>query len=93
MKDLGNTIYAFGCVVTATVLGIGVADSWFGHHQLTAFLSWVLATIPHLCMFWLVVSLERISPRRFPPPWTAELQPNYYVVRDVAALPLTDPIK
>jgi len=22
------------------------------------------------------------SPRRFPPPWTAELQPNYYVVRD-----------
>jgi len=22
------------------------------------------------------------SPRRFPPPWTAEVQPNYYVVRD-----------
>ena len=22
------------------------------------------------------------SPRRFPPPWSAELQPNYYVVRD-----------
>jgi len=22
------------------------------------------------------------SPHRFPPPWTAELQPNYYVVRD-----------
>ena len=22
------------------------------------------------------------SPRRFPPPWPAELQPNYYVVRD-----------
>jgi hypothetical protein len=21
-------------------------------------------------------------PRRFPPPWSAELQPNYYVVRD-----------
>ena len=20
--------------------------------------------------------------RRFPPPWTAEVQPNYYVVRD-----------
>jgi len=20
--------------------------------------------------------------RRFPPPWSAELQPNYYVVRD-----------
>jgi hypothetical protein len=23
-----------------------------------------------------------MSPRRFPPPWSAELQPNYYVVRD-----------
>ena len=22
------------------------------------------------------------SPRRFPTPWSAELQPNYYVVRD-----------
>ena len=22
------------------------------------------------------------NPRRFPPPWSAELQPNYYVVRD-----------
>ena len=22
------------------------------------------------------------APRRFPPPWTAEVQPNYYVVRD-----------
>ena len=22
------------------------------------------------------------SPRRFPPPWSAELQPNYYVIRD-----------
>jgi len=22
------------------------------------------------------------SPRRFPAPWSAELQPNYYVVRD-----------
>ena len=22
------------------------------------------------------------SPRRFPPLWSAELQPNYYVVRD-----------
>ena len=49
MKDLGNTIYAFGYVVAATVLGIGVADYWFGKHQLTAFLSWaVLATIPWL---------------------------------------------
>ena len=32
MKDLGNTIYAFGCVAAATVLGIGFADYWFGHH-------------------------------------------------------------
>ena len=49
MKDFGNTIYALGCVVTATVLGIGVADYWFGNHQLTAFLSWaVLAAIPWL---------------------------------------------
>jgi hypothetical protein len=52
MKDLGNTIYAFGCVVAATVLGIGIADYWFGNHQLTAFLPWaVLATIPWLVGF------------------------------------------
>jgi hypothetical protein len=38
MKDFGNTIYALGCVVAATVLGIGIADYWFGNHQLTAFL-------------------------------------------------------
>jgi hypothetical protein len=49
MKDFGNTIYVFGCVVAATVLGIGVADYWFGHHQLTAFLSRaVMAAIPWL---------------------------------------------
>ena len=49
MKDPGNTIYAFGCVVAATVLGLGVADYWFGQHQLIAFLSWaVLAAIPWL---------------------------------------------
>jgi len=23
-----------------------------------------------------------VANRRFPPPWTAEVQPNYYVVRD-----------
>jgi endo-1,4-beta-D-glucanase Y len=23
-----------------------------------------------------------MSERRFPPPWSAEVQPNYYVVRD-----------
>jgi Mg2+/citrate symporter len=49
MKDFGNTIYSLGCVVAATVLGIGVADYWFGNHQLTAFLFWaVLAAIPWL---------------------------------------------
>ena len=49
MKDFGNTIYAFGCVAAATVLGIGFADYWFGHHQLTAFLSWaVMGAIPWL---------------------------------------------
>ena len=42
-------MYAFGCIVAATVLGIGIADYWFGQHQLTAFLSWaVLAAIPWL---------------------------------------------
>jgi len=52
MKDFGNTIYAFGCVVAATVLGLGVFDYWFGHHQLTAFLSWAaLAAIPWLVGF------------------------------------------
>jgi hypothetical protein len=49
MKELGNAIYRFGCVVAATLLGIGVADYWFGDHHLTAFLSWtVLAAIPWL---------------------------------------------
>jgi len=49
MKDLGNTIYWFCWLVTATFLGIGVADYWFGNHQMIAFLSWaVLAAIPWL---------------------------------------------
>jgi hypothetical protein len=49
MKDVGKTINSFGYVVAATVLGIGVADYWFGNHQFTAFLSWAaLATIPWL---------------------------------------------
>jgi hypothetical protein len=48
MKDFGNTIYWIGCVVAATVLGLGVADL-YGHRQFTAFLSWaVLAVIPWL---------------------------------------------
>jgi hypothetical protein len=63
VKDLGNTIYSFGCVVAATVLGIGVADYWFGHHQLTAFLSWaVLAAIP-----WLVGRASLYVLARRPP--------------------------
>jgi hypothetical protein len=49
MKNLGNTIYWFGCVVAATLLGIGVFDYWFGDHHLIAFLSWaVLAAVPWL---------------------------------------------
>jgi hypothetical protein len=49
MKDFANRIYSFGCVVAATILGLGVADYWFGHHQFTGFLSWaVLAAIPWL---------------------------------------------
>jgi hypothetical protein len=62
MKDFGNTIYALGCVVAATVLGIGFADYWFGHHQLIAFLSWaVLAAIPWLvgrASLFVLASLE-----------------------------------
>ena len=46
MKGLGNTIYAFGCIVAATALVVGVFDCWFGDHHLTAFLSWaVLAAL------------------------------------------------
>jgi hypothetical protein len=49
MRNLVNTIYWFGCVVAATVLGIGVVDYWLNDHRLTAFLSWaVLAAIPWL---------------------------------------------
>jgi len=28
------------------------------------------------------------NPRRFPPPWSAEVQPNHYVVRDANRQPL-----
>ena len=49
MKELGNIIYWFGCVVAATLLIIGIFDYWFGDHHVTAFLSWaVLAAIPWL---------------------------------------------
>ena len=63
MKNLGNTIYSFSCILAATLLGIGVADYWFGHHQLTAFLSWaVLAAIP-----WLVGRASLFVLARRPP--------------------------
>jgi hypothetical protein len=49
MKDLGNTIYLWGCVVAATILAVGVADYWSGQGRLSAFLSWVvIAAIPWL---------------------------------------------
>ena len=49
MKDLGNTIYLSGCVVAATIVGVGVADYWFGQGRLSAFISWaVIAAIPWL---------------------------------------------
>jgi len=49
MKDFGDTIYASACVVAATILGVAVADCWFGHHQFSVFLSWaVLSTIAWL---------------------------------------------
>jgi hypothetical protein len=62
MKDFGNTIYAFGCIVAATVLVIGVFDYWFGDHHLTAFLSWAaLATIPWLVGFASSYVLARLG--------------------------------
>ena len=49
IKELGNIIYWFGCVVAATLLVIGIFDYWFGGHHVTAFLSWAaLAAIPWL---------------------------------------------
>jgi hypothetical protein len=67
MKELGNTIYLFSCVVAATVLAIGVADYWFGHHQLTAFLSWaVLAAIPWLIGLASWYVLARLADRHSP---------------------------
>jgi len=46
MKSFGNTIYAFACIVAATVLGI-VLLTIGSASTLTAFLSWaVLAAIP-----------------------------------------------
>jgi hypothetical protein len=77
VKDFGNTIYSFSCVVAATVIGISFADYWFGRHQLTAFLSWaVLATIP-----WLVgrASLFVLGGRS--PLWVKVKNPNAPAVK------------
>jgi hypothetical protein len=63
MKELGNTIYLWGCVVAATILGVGVADLWFGQDRFTAFLSWVvLASIPWLVGRACLYVLSRIKP-------------------------------
>jgi hypothetical protein len=65
MKDFGKTIYVFSCVVAATLLGIGLADYWFGHQQMTAFLSWaVLAAIPFLVGRACFLVLARLEGRR-----------------------------
>jgi hypothetical protein len=47
LADLADTIYWFGCIVAAVILGIGVFDYWFGKGGLVALGSWVvLAAIP-----------------------------------------------
>jgi hypothetical protein len=62
MKDFGNTIYAAACVVTATILGIGVADYWFDGHQFSTFFSWaVLAAIPWLIGYAILSVLGRVN--------------------------------
>jgi hypothetical protein len=79
MKDLDNTIYAFACVAAATVLGIGFADYWFGHHQLNAFLSWaVLVAIP-----WLAgrASLYVLASLEASPHWVKVKNPNAPAVK------------
>jgi hypothetical protein len=63
MKELGNTIYLWGCVVAATILGLGVADLWFGRDRFAAFLSWVvLAAIPWLVGRACLYVLSRVKP-------------------------------
>jgi hypothetical protein len=63
MKDFGKTIYTVACVVTATILGIGVADYWFADHHFSAFFSWaVLAAIPWLIGYATLSVLSRIKP-------------------------------
>jgi hypothetical protein len=62
MTDFGKTIYAVACVVTATILGIGVADYWFADHHFSAFFSWaVLAAIPWLIGYATLSALSRIK--------------------------------
>jgi hypothetical protein len=68
MKDFGNTIYTSACVLTATILGIGIADYWFDGHQFSSFLSWaVLAAIPWLIGYATLHVLGRVkSPDNLP---------------------------
>jgi hypothetical protein len=62
VKDFGKTIYTAACVVTATILGIGVADYWFADHHFSAFFSWaVLAAIPWLIGYATLSVLSRIK--------------------------------
>jgi hypothetical protein len=52
---LGDVIYWFGCIVSAVILALGVADYWFGQGGMFVFISWVaLAAIP-----WLIGSAIR----------------------------------
>jgi hypothetical protein len=62
MKELGNTIYLWGCVVAATILGIGVADYWFDGHQFSAFLSWAaVAAVPWLIGYATLYAVGRVK--------------------------------
>ena len=62
MKNIGNKIYTVACVITATILGIGVADYWFADQQFSAFFSWaVLAAIPWMIGRASLYGLSRIK--------------------------------
>jgi hypothetical protein len=61
MKEIGNTIYLWGCVVAATIFGVGVADLWFGYGRLAVFASWVaLAAVPWIIGRALLYGLSHI---------------------------------
>ncbi len=55
MARLGDAIYWFGCIVTATILVLGVIDYRIGQGRFFSFLGWVaLAAIA-----WLIGSAIR----------------------------------